>query len=111
MKTLSRTILLLCAVNAFAAHQNTLNWTQSTDPVALNCVFKSATAGGEDPKNPLFCSATPITTYPDTAVAGGDKWFYTVDAVSSKGVASPFSNEATAVTPLQAPTGLSVGSQ
>ena len=100
-------LILLAALPAFAAHSVVLTFTQSSDPVALNCVFRSATKGGENPQTPLFCSTSPITTYTDTAVAAGDNWFYTVDAVSSKGVSSPFSNETNAVIPLLPPTGLS----
>lgn len=89
------------------AHDIALSWKQSTDPIALNCVFRAAVSGAEDPKNPLFCSTSPIITYDDLAVAAGDTWFYTVDAVNSKGVASPMSNETTSVVPLLSPTGLS----
>jgi fibronectin type 3 domain-containing protein len=103
--------LLAVSLPAFAAHQVSLTWTQTTDPVALNCVFKSATKGGESVTNPLFCSTSPITAYNDTAVVAGDTWYYTVDAVSAKGVASPFSNEATSVVPLLSPTNLQAPAQ
>jgi hypothetical protein len=99
--------LLAVSLPAFAAHQVALSWTQTIDPVALNCVFKSATKGGEVITNPLFCSATPITTYTDSAVAAGDSWFYTTTAVSAKGVSSVFSNETNAVVPLLPTTNLS----
>jgi fibronectin type 3 domain-containing protein len=100
MKSLVLLSFLFLSLPAFAAHSVSLTWTQSTDPVALNCVFRASATGAEDPKNPLFCSTAPITSYTDQAVAAGDTWFYTTDAVSAKGVASPFSNEATAVVPL-----------
>ena len=106
-KILALLLLLLCTAPAWAAHNVALTWTQTTDPVALNCVFKASTSGGENPASPLYCSTAPITAYTDTAVAAGDQWYYTVDAVSAKGVASPFSNEATAVVPLLPPTGVS----
>ena len=98
-RVLSLLVLLAMSLPAFAAHQVALTWTQTTDPVALNCIFKSATSGGENVNTPLYCSTAPITAYTDTAVAAGDQWYYTVDAVSAKGVAAPFSNEATAVVP------------
>lgn len=96
-----RTLLTLFILSAPAwAHDILLTWTQSTDPVALNCIFRAAAKGTEDPSKPLFCSTAPITSYDDMAVGAGDQWWYTSDAVNSKGVASPFSNEATAVVPL-----------
>jgi hypothetical protein len=106
-KGLLLSLLLCLPVLAQAAHTVNLTWTQSTDPVALNCVFKSATKGGEVITSPLFCSTTPITAYTDSAVAAGDTWYYTTTAVSSKGVSSVFSNETNAVVPLLPPTNLS----
>lgn len=112
MKKLLLTFLLaFVASPVFAAHQVALTWNQTTDPVALNCVFRASSSGGQDPTKPLFCSTAPITSYTDLAVVGGDKWFYTTDAVSSKGVASPMSNEAPAVIPLQATSNLLATSQ
>jgi hypothetical protein len=99
--------LLAVSLPAFAAHQVALTWTQTTDPVALNCVFKSATKGGEVITSPLYCSTAPITAYTDTAVAAGDSWYYTTTAVSSKGVSSVFSNETNAVVPLLPTTNMS----
>ena len=110
-KVLLLSLLLCLPVLAQAAHTVNLTWTQSTDPVALNCVFKSATSGGENLSNPLFCSTAPITAYTDTAVAAGDQWFYVTTAVSSKGVSSKASNEASAVVPLLPPTGLQAAPQ
>jgi fibronectin type 3 domain-containing protein len=95
------------SVLSHAAHNNSLTWTQTTDPVALNCVFKSATKGGENAANPLFCSTTPITNYGDAAVNPGDTNYYAVDAVSSAGKASSMSNEVgPLVTPFLPPTNL-----
>jgi fibronectin type 3 domain-containing protein len=99
------------SVNATAQHSVSLTWTQTLDPVALNCVFKAATAGGENLKQPLFCSTSPITTYTDSAVAAGDSWFYVVTAVSAKGISSKASNEINAVIPLLPPTGLQATTQ
>jgi hypothetical protein len=107
-KLLSLALLLLAVTPAFAAHSNSLTWTQTTDPVALNCVFKSATKGGENAANPLFCSTSPITAYIDAAVNPGDSNYYTVDAVNAAGKASGFSNEVgPLVTPFLPPTNLS----
>jgi hypothetical protein len=100
--------VLAVSVPAFAAHSNSLTWTQTSDPVALNCVFKSATKGGENAANPLFCSTSPITAYADAAVNPGDSNYYTVDAVNAAGKASGFSNEVgPLVTPFLPPTNLS----
>lgn len=91
-----------------ATHHNDLSWVQSLDPVQLNCVFKAATKGGENPNNPLFCSTSPITAFIDNAVSPGDTWYYTVDAVNSNGKASIMSNEVgPLVTPFLPPTALS----
>jgi fibronectin type 3 domain-containing protein len=103
--------LLAVSLPAFASHQVALSWTQTTDPVALNCVFRSATSGGENPANPLFCSTSPITGYTDSTVAAGATEYYTVDAVSSSGVASGMSNEVKTVIPLLPPTGLQAVAQ
>ena len=104
-------VAFLAITPAFAAHSANLTWTQSTDPVALNCVFKSATKGGEVITSPLYCSAAPITAYTDSAVSAGDTWYYTTTAVSSKGVSSVFSNETNAVIPLLPPTNLQATGQ
>ena len=103
--------LLAATLPAFASHQVALSWTQTIDPVALNCVFRSATSGGENPSNPLFCSTNPIIAYTDTTVAAGATWYYTVDAVSSSGAASAMSNEVKTVIPLLPPTGLQATAQ
>jgi fibronectin type 3 domain-containing protein len=103
--------LLAVSLSAFASHQVALSWTQTTDPVALNCVFRSATSGGESPANPLFCSTSPITSYTDSTVAAGATEYYTVDAVSSSGVASGMSNEVKTVIPLLPPTSLQAVAQ
>jgi fibronectin type 3 domain-containing protein len=106
-------IIALLAVNlsASASHQVALSWTQTTDPVALNCIFRSATSGGENPSSPLYCSTAPIVAYTDTTVTAGATWYYTVDAVSSSGVASGMSNEVKTVIPLLPPTSLQAVAQ
>jgi fibronectin type 3 domain-containing protein len=108
MKRILLLLVFICLpILAQAAHTVNLTWTQTTDPVALNCVFKATTAGGENlVGTPLFCSTAPITAYTDSAVTAGDQWFYVVTAVSSKGVSSPASNEANAVVPLLPVTSL-----
>lgn len=104
-------LFLACAAPAFAQHQVTLTWTQSTDPVDHNCIFRGSTTGG--PYAQLFCSPAgkPTTSYVDLAVAAGDQWFYVTTAVSAKGVSSKNSNEASAVIPLLPPTSLQAVSQ
>lgn len=49
------------------------------------------------------------TTYTDTAVAEGEKYFYVVDATNNSGTSSD-SNEASAITPLSEPTNFSIDS-
>jgi len=105
-------ILVLFSLPVFAAtHQVALTWTQTIDPVALNCIARSVTSGTENFSTPLFCSTSPITLYTDTTVQGGDTWYYEVDAVNSKGQVSPGSNEVKTVIPLFAPTNLQAVSQ
>jgi fibronectin type 3 domain-containing protein len=102
-------VLLLCA-RAFAAHSVILSFTQTTDPVALNCLYRATASGSYDMTKPLTCSTSPVTTFTDNAVVAGDSWFYVVTAVSSKGTSSKASNEVNAVIPLLPPSGLSATS-
>ncbi|WP_301002435.1 fibronectin type III domain-containing protein [Capsulimonas corticalis] len=82
--------------------QINLSWTVAARAVSYN-IYRGTTPGGE--------SATPIATgviddsYPDGGLSSGVTYYYKVTAVNSAAESSP-SNEASAATTAQAPSGL-----
>ncbi len=102
---------------ASSGHSVTLNWIAPVIPAGNSCVVssynvkRSATTGTE-----VTIASSATTTYVDTAVTSGQKYFYVVTAVSTvstcNGESGP-SNEAVAQIPLDqlpAPTSLAAGS-
>jgi hypothetical protein len=79
-----------------------LSWTASTGATSYN-VYRSTSSGGEGV--PAIATGLTGTSYTDTSVVGGTKYYYTVRAVNSTGT-SVASNEASA-TP--ASTGIANG--
>jgi hypothetical protein len=69
-----------------------LSWVQSTNAVARNRVYRATTSGGPYTLRSDFGART---TYNDT-VAAGTTYYYVVTAVTSSGVESGYSNEASA---------------
>lgn len=82
-----------CMVN----HSVTLNWTASTSAVAGYNVYRGTTAGG--PYTKLNSSLVSGVSYADSSVQSGVTYFYVTTAVTSSGVESSFSNQATAAIP------------
>ncbi len=76
----------------------TLNWTASTGAATYN-VYRGTTAGGEAAT--AIVTGITATTYTDSGLTNGTKYFYRVAAVSSAGT-SPQSAEASA-TPQASP--------
>lgn len=80
-------------------HGITVTWTETnnSDPATTFNVFRGTAAGAEG-TTPV--NATPLpataTSYFDSAVTGGTKYFYTVVAIDSLGDASAASNEISA---------------
>jgi fibronectin type 3 domain-containing protein len=98
------TIVLLLASPLFAQHSVSLTWIQSTDTVTGNKVYRGTTTGGPYPTTVVICT-TPCTTYTDTTVTAGARYFYVVTAMNGT-AESAHSNEASAVIPQAAPSGL-----
>ena len=92
----------------FSTTQINLSWTPSSSPVTGYNIYRSTASGGENYNNTPLNGSTPwtSTSYNDTSCpSDGATYYYTVEAVSGTGSSLP-SNEASATTPLAAPTGL-----
>src|SRR5271155_5194901 len=82
--------LLLSASAAIAQHSATLSWTQSTDPVTGNNVYRASgacpTSVSDNPLTTDFTKiatlTTPAVTYVDSTVTVGT-WCYFVTAVNT----------------------------
>jgi hypothetical protein len=80
-----------------AAHSVSLNWTPSTSVVAGYDVFRSQASGG--PYTKLDSSAVAADSYVDTTVQSGQTYYYVVASVTSAGVESADSTQASATIP------------
>jgi hypothetical protein len=86
------------AVNATtSAHSVTLTWTETGSGIAGYNVYRGTTSGG--PYAGINTSLVPSTSYIDSSVAPGGKYYYVTTAVDSSGNESGFSNEASATIP------------
>lgn len=83
-----------------------LSWTQGGGcTVTANCIYRGATAGVYT-LPALFCSAAPITNWPDTTLVRGTTYHYGVTAKCGA-TESAYSNDITVTSPaINAPTGL-----
>jgi fibronectin type 3 domain-containing protein len=97
-------VILLLSLPLFAQHSVALTWIQSTDTVTGNKVYRGTTTGGPYNTTVTICT-TPCTTYTDTQVTAGGKYFYVVTALNGT-AESAYSNEVSAVIPQAAPSGL-----
>lgn len=102
-------VLALLIAPAVFAHDVAVSWTASAPVSGVTVtgynLYRSTVSGGSYAK----VNSSPITvgvTFDDTGVTGGVKYFYVVTAVSSTGLESVFSTEASAQVPVNAPTGL-----
>ena len=98
----------LLAVTA-GSGSNNLQWTAVSGVSSYN-LYRSTAAGGEGaaPFIVGILPGGPMSSYPDTGLTNGTRYFYQVAAVGTSGEAKA-SNEASAtpsVPPLVAPTGL-----
>jgi fibronectin type 3 domain-containing protein len=105
MKHLILTIsaFLIFAIQACAQHKATLSWTASTDPGVSYNVYRSTASGVYT--TPVNTTPVSATSFIDTTVVVGTKYFYVVRATLG-GVESVNSNEVSATIPLLAPGGL-----
>lgn len=78
-------------------HTVTLNWSASSSAVAGYNVYRGAVSGG--PYSLVNSSLDTNTSYVDSTVVSGSKYFYVTTAVDSLGVESNFSNEISATIP------------
>ena len=81
-------------------HDVILTWNASPmSGVSGYDVYRGTTPGGES-ATPLNSSPVPGTTFADTNVQAGQRYYYVVKAISSNGIThSPESNEAAATVP------------
>jgi len=79
------------------SHSVTLTWNDSGSAVAGYRVYRGTTSGG--PYVGLNSSLIVLTSYIDSNVAPGGKYYYVTTAVDSSGNESGFSNEASATIP------------
>ncbi len=90
---------------ATAANQQvSLDWNDNTEPELTGYnVYRSTTSGGG-----YICIATGVTAsaYTDTGLNGATAYYYVITAVCNSVSESDYSNEASAITPPIAPTGL-----
>ena len=80
-----------------ASHAIDLSWTPSTSTVEGYDVFRSEVSGG--PYAKLDSSVVMATSFSDTSVQAGKTYYYVVAAVSSAGVESADSAQASATVP------------
>jgi hypothetical protein len=72
----------------------TLRWTQSASPnITQNKVYRSTTAGGP---YSLIATLSATTQYNNTGLQSGTTYYYVVTAVTSSGLESAYSNQASA---------------
>ncbi len=82
---------------ATTTHSVSLSWAPSTSAVAGYMVFRSTKSGG--PYKALTSSPITNTSYTDKTVQANNTYYYVTAAVTSSGVQSAYSNQATAVVP------------
>ena len=81
-----------------AVHWVSLSWTASTSPgVAGYNVYRSQTSGSGYTK--INSALVPSLAYNDSSVTPGQTYYYVATAVSTGGVESAYSNEASATVP------------
>jgi hypothetical protein len=79
------------------SHSVTLTWNDSGSGIAGYRVYRGTTSGG--PYVGISSSLIPITSYVDSSVSSGSKYYYVATAVDASGHESAFSNEALATIP------------
>jgi hypothetical protein len=78
-------------------HSVTLTWNDNGSGIAGYRVYRGTNSGG--PYVGINSSLIPITSYVDSSVASGSKYFYVATSVDASGNESAYSNEASATVP------------
>ncbi len=86
--------------------QVSLSWSASSGATTYN-VYRATTSGGEG--STAYATGITTTTYTNTGLTSGTKYFYTVAAVNAGGTSAQ-SSEVSATTMPPTPTGLSATS-
>jgi hypothetical protein len=74
-----------------------LNWAETSTSVVGYRVYRSTTSGG--PYGEIESSVNPTTTFTDTNVQAGQRYYYVLTSVNSGGVESKYSSEVAATIP------------
>jgi fibronectin type 3 domain-containing protein len=83
-----------------SVHDVILTWTASTSSWVAGYNVYRGTASGAESTTPVNSTIVTGTTYVDTAVTAGTKYYYVVTAVAANGaIESGNSNEASATVP------------
>jgi hypothetical protein len=82
---------------AAQSHSVTLTWTETGSGIAGYNVYRGTTSGG--PYAGINTSLVSSTSYIDSSVTSGGKYYYVTTAVDGSGNESAFSNEASATIP------------
>jgi len=88
--------LALQGHGAAAEHRVTLSWTASKSAEGYN-VYRGTTSGG--PYSKINSPLETGTSYSDTTVAAGDKYYYVTTAVGSDGQESGYSSQVSVTIP------------
>jgi HYDIN/CFA65/VesB family protein/centrosomal CEP192-like protein/Ig-like domain-containing protein/immunoglobulin I-set domain protein len=93
------TVLITLSGNGvqIVSHSADLLWTASTSTVSGYNTYRATVTGG--PYTPVNSSLITLNRFTDSTVQAGQTYYYVVTAVSSGGVESTYSNEATATIP------------
>jgi hypothetical protein len=78
-------------------HSVTLSWNDSGSGIAGYRIYRGTSSGG--PYVGITSSLISITSYIDSSVTSGGKYYYVATAVDNSGNESAFSNEASATIP------------
>jgi Abnormal spindle-like microcephaly-assoc'd, ASPM-SPD-2-Hydin len=78
-------------------HSVTLTWSDNGTDIAGYRVYRGTTSGG--PYVGINSSLIPTSSYVDSGVASGGRYYYVATAVDTSGNESAFSNEASATVP------------
>lgn|SRR5579862_33254 len=78
-------------------HSVSLTWTDTNSGVAGYNIYRGSVSGG--PYAQINSGLAPSTSYNDTAVVGGQTYYYVATAVDGSGAESGYSNEAQGAIP------------
>jgi hypothetical protein len=84
-------------IPASQPHSVTLTWNDTGSSIAGYRIYRSTNSGG--PYVGISSSLIPVTTYVDSSVSSGGKYYYVATSVDGSGNESAYSNEASATIP------------